>query len=447
MSEGSLSAPTRHTINWQDADFLNEDKLFTELERVFDLCHGCRRCFNLCDSFPRLFDMIDESESGEIDGVDKADYWKVVDACTLCDLCFMTKCPYVPPHEWDLDFPHLMLRARALQFKQGKTNKKQDKLTEMDKNGPLGVKMSGLANWASKRENALTRPIMQAVLDVHKDAALPEFSKQSCRDRAKAEAVEINTAAPAYGKRKAVIYASCFGEYNDPDIVLDTRAVLAKNGVEAEIVYPECCGMPQLEKGDIAQVAGKARAIAATLKPYIQDGYDVVVPVASCTLMLKFEWPLIEPNDENVKALSVATYDATEYVVDIATKEGLAEGLKPLEGGVTAHIACHARAQNIGRKAQELLKLIPETKTTVIERCSGHGGSWGVTKEFFEVGMKVGSRVFNDAVKADNAYVVSECPLARDQIIQGMERKDKTLEGPGKALRHPVQLMARAYGL
>jgi len=447
MSEGSLSTPTRHTINWQDEDFLNEDKLFTELERVFDLCHGCRRCFNLCDSFPRLFDMIDESESGEIDGVAKADYWKVVDACTLCDLCFMTKCPYVPPHEWDLDFPHLMLRARALQFNQGKTNKKQDKLTEMDKNGRLGVKMSGLANWASKRENGLTRPIMEAVLDVHKDAALPQFAKQSCRDRAKAEAVEINKHAPAFGKRKAVIYASCFGEYNAPDIVLDTRAVLAKNGVEAEIVYPECCGMPQLEKGDIAQVAGKARAIAATLKPYVQDGYDVVVPVASCTLMLKFEWPLIEPDDENVKALSVATYDATEYVVDIATKEGLADGLKPLEGGITAHIACHARAQNMGRKAQELLKLIPQTETTVIERCSGHGGSWGVTKEFFEIGMKVGAPVFRDAVKADNAYVVSECPLARDQIIQGMERKDKTLEGPGKALRHPVQLMARAYGL
>jgi len=156
---------------------------------------------------------------------------------------------------------------------------------------------------------------------------------------------------------------------------------------------------------------------------------------------------LIEPNDDNVKALSRATYDVTEYVVEIATKEGLAEGIGPLTGGVTAHIACHARAQNMGRKAQELLKLIPELETTVIERCSGHGGSWGITKEFFEVGMKVGAPVFRDAAKVDNAYVVSECPLARDQILQGLERKDKTVEGPGKALRHPVQLLARAYGL
>ncbi len=446
MREGSLSAPTRHALKWRDADFTDETKLFDELERVFDLCHGCRRCFNLCDSFPRLFDLVDASDTGEVDGVAKADYWKVIDACTLCDLCFMTKCPYVPPHEWDLDFPHLMLRARALQFKRGDTNKKQDKLLDMDGNGPLGVKLSGLANWASKRGNALTRPIMEMTHNVHRDAALPEFAKQTCRDRAKAEPVQVNTSAPAAG-RKAVIYASCFGEYNAPDIVLDARAVLAKNGIDAAIVYPECCGMPQLEQGDIERVAGKAKSIAQALKTYVDDGYDIVVPVASCALMLKFEWPLIEPDDANVLALAQATFDVTEYVVDIANKEGLAEGLRPLEGGITAHIACHARAQNMGRKAQELLKLIPDTETQVIERCSGHGGSWGVMKEFFEVGMKVGAPVFRDAAKQGSAYVVSECPLARDQIVQGMERKDAPLEGPGKALRHPVQLLARAYGL
>jgi len=446
MREGSLSAPTRHPLKWQDAEFTDEAKVMDELERVFDLCHGCRRCFNLCDSFPRLFDMIDASPSEELDGVDKADYWKVVDACTLCDLCFMTKCPYVPPHEWDLDFPHLMLRARAVQFKKGLSNKKQDKLGEMDANGPMGVKLSGLANWATKRDNGLTRKIMEKTHDVHHDAALPQFSKQTCRDMARAQTLDVNADAPA-AARKAVIYASCFGEYNDPGIVLDTRAVLARNGINAEIVYPECCGMPQLEQGDLARVAGKAKSIALALKPYVDDGFDIVVPVASCALMLKFEWPLIESDDANVKALSQATFDVTEYVVDIADKEGLAPGLQALEGGITAHIACHARAQNMGRKAQELLKLIPDTDSKIIERCSGHGGSWGVTTEFFEIGMKVGAPVFRDAVKNDSAYVVSECPLARDQILQGMERKAASVEGPGKALRHPVQLLARAYGL
>ena len=446
MREGGLTAPTRHTIKWRDDEFTDEAKLFDELERVFDLCHGCRRCFNLCDSFPRLFDLIDGSKTEELDGVKKSDYWSVVQACTLCDMCFMVKCPYVPPHEWDLDFPHLMLRARAFLYKKDESNAKQDKLGEMDKNGPLAVKFSGLANWASKCENAITRPILEKTHGIHKDAALPEFAKKTCREQAQSENLHINTGAPAAG-RKAVIYASCFGEYNDPSIVLDTRAVLATNGIDAEIVYPECCGMPQLEQGDLARVAEKASSVAAALKSYVDDGYAIVVPVASCALMLKFEWPLIEPDDANVLALANATYDATEYMVDIAKDEGLASGLSALEGGVTLHIACHSRAQNMGRQAQTLLKSIPETQVTVIERCSGHGGAWGVMAENFEISMKIGKPVFRQAAKANSAYVVSECPLARDHILQGMDIEGKKVEDAGKALRHPVQLLARAYGL
>ncbi|MBL4747782.1 MAG: glycerol-3-phosphate dehydrogenase [Magnetovibrio sp.] len=446
MREGGLSAPTRHTIKWRDDDFLDEGKLFDELERVFHLCHGCRRCFNLCDSFPRLFDLIDQSPSGELDGVNKADYWSVTDACTLCDMCFMVKCPYVPPHEWDLDFPHLMLRARAVQFKKGEHNKKQAKLGEMDANGPLAVKLSGLANWATKTDNALTRPIMERTHGVHRKVNLPQFAQQTCQKRAKEEPISVNTTAPAAG-RKAVIYATCFGEYNDPDIVLDTRAVLAKNGIAAEIVYPQCCGMPQLEQGDIARVADKARAVALDMKSYVDDGYDIVVPVSSCALMLKFEWPLIEPDDAHVLALAQVTFDASEYMVDIATKEGLADGLEPLAGGITLHIACHVRAQNMGRKAQALLKYIPDTVTTVIERCSGHGGSWGVMKDHFDTALKIGGPVFRQAKKAESAYVVSECPLAHDHVLQGMELQDADVAGPEKALRHPLQLLARSYGL
>lgn len=161
----------------------------------------------------------------------------------------------------------------------------------MDKNGPLAVKLSGLANWAAQRSNGLTRTIMQTTHGIHKDAHLPEFTKQTCQTRAKAEAVELNTTAPAHGQRKAVIYASCFGEYNDPDIVLDLRKVLAKNGISAQIVYPQCCGMPQLEQGDVERVAAKARAIAGALKSYVDEGFDIIVPVASCALMLKFEYP------------------------------------------------------------------------------------------------------------------------------------------------------------
>ncbi|MCW8970356.1 MAG: heterodisulfide reductase-related iron-sulfur binding cluster, partial [Rhodospirillales bacterium] len=258
MREGSLDAPTRHPIRWQDPDFTDPEKIDVELRRVFDICHGCRRCFNLCDSFPRLFDLVDESESGELDTVDSKDFKPIIDACTLCDMCYLTKCPYVPPHEFDLDFPHLMVRYRAMELQQGKAGWIDRQLTETDRNGALGCGMSGIANWASDRSNALTRGVMQSALGVHKDAALPKYCAKPFVEQTKAAPPTVNAEAPAFG-RKAVIYATCFGNYNSPEIGAATRAVLARNGVETEVVYPACCGMPQMEHGDLARVADSAR--------------------------------------------------------------------------------------------------------------------------------------------------------------------------------------------
>lgn len=446
MREGSLDAPVRHPIKWRDADFYDEAKLDAELRRVFDICHGCRRCFNLCDSFPRLFDLVDESATGELDAVASADFKPVVDACTLCDMCFLTKCPYVPPHEFNLDFPHLMLRYRAAEHRQGKVSFASRQLTETDRNGRLATKVSGLANWATRRDNTLTRPAMERMARVHRDAHLPRYAGKTLVARAKSDAPRVNAAAPAFG-RKAVLYATCFMNYNNPEVGTAFRAVLAHNGVETEVVYPGCCGMPQLENGDLDRVAASARRIAADLRPWVDKGYDVISLVPSCSLMMKFEWPLIETDDDNVKALSQATFDASEYVVAIARKEGLADGLTPLPGGITIHIACHARAQNMGQKAAELLKLLPETDVKVVERCSGHGGSWGIMKENFEVALKVGRPVARQAKDNETAFVVSECPLARDHIVQGMERLDGSAPERVEPVQHPVQLIARAYGL
>ncbi|MEQ8195339.1 MAG: heterodisulfide reductase-related iron-sulfur binding cluster [Rhodospirillales bacterium] len=441
--EGSLDAPVRHPIPWKDADFYDLEKLDAELRRVFDICHGCRRCFNLCDSFPRLFELIDDSETGELDSVDSKDFKPVIDACTLCDMCFMTKCPYVPPHEFDLDFPHLMLRHRAVEHKNGEVPFAKRELTKTDRNGKLCCSMSGVANWASRRGNALTRPAMAAFAGVHKDAELPSYQSKTLMEQAESAPARDAT-APAHG-RKAVIFATCFANYNSPAIGTSALNILARNGVETEVVYPRCCGMPQLENGDIAAVAESAVAVAAEMKAWIDKGYDVISLVPSCTLMMKFEWPLIVPDDENVKRLSAATFDIDEYVVSIAAKEGLADGLKPLDGEVTVHIACHARAQNVGQKAVELLKLIPESKVNVIARCSGHGGAWGVMKETFEVGVKVGKPVARQAAKNKSAYLVSECPLARDHIAQGIELLGE--ENPAdRAVQHPIQLLARSYG-
>jgi glycerol-3-phosphate dehydrogenase subunit C len=442
MREGSLDAPTRHPLAWNDPDFADPEKLDAEMRRVFDICHGCRRCFNLCDSFPRLFDLIDQSASGELHDVKSEDFAQVVEACTLCDLCFMTKCPYVPPHEFNLDFPHLMLRYRHAELRHGKADGMARALARTDRNGKLGGAVAPLANWAVACGNKLTRPLMEKVADIHRDAALPGFHSKTFLRQAKSEPVAVNREAPAFG-RKAVLYATCFVNYANPGIGMAARAVLARNGVECEVVYPRCCGMPQLEQGDLAKVAESARAVAGTLLPWIEKGYDIVALVPSCALMLKFEWPLVLPEDAAIKKLSEATFDISEYVVDIARREGLAPGLQPVEGGVALHIACHARAQNMGQKATEMLRLIPGADLTVIERCSGHGGSWGVHKENFEVALKIGKPVARQAKESGKRQIASECPLAGAHILQGIGRQG---ESPPPYAPHPIEILARAYG-
>jgi len=446
--EGSLDAPTRHPIEWRETDFFDEVQLDEELRRVFDICHGCRRCFNLCDSFPKLFDLIDESESGELDTVESADFKPVVDACTLCDMCFMTKCPYVPPHEFNLDFPHLMLRYRAVESRKDGVPWNEKQLIQTDRNGRLAGKMSGMANWASDRGNKLTRPVMEKVAGIHREADLPKYvpTSETFVAQATNRPPEINTNAPAHG-REAVLYATCFVNYNKPDTGVLAQRILAKNGVTTTALHPHCCGMPQLEQGMMEEVADYAKIVAKAFRSQVDAGRDIIALTPSCALMMKFEWPLIVPDDEDVAALAGATRDITEYIVDIAKKEGLVDGLSALPEPVALHLACHARAQNMGQKAAEMLRLIPDADLKVIERCSGHGGSWGVMEEYFETAIKVGRPVARQAKDLGSRFVASECPLAADHILQGIERQLGEGEAAPARSYHPVELFAMAYGL
>ncbi|MBB4632879.1 (Fe-S)-binding protein [Sphingosinicella soli] len=445
MREGSLEAPTRHPIDWENPDFYDEAKLEAELTRVFDICHGCRRCFNLCDSFPILFDLIDESPTGEIDGLDPhKDYKPVVDACTLCDMCFMTKCPYVPPHEWALDVPHLMLRARAVEHRKGETRLADAELAKTDRNGKLATFVSPLANWATDADNALTRTLMEKTVGIDREAWLPPFADTPLDRRDDLDRIAADAAAPAAG-RKAALYATCFANWNMPGPGEAAVKVLKANGVETRIVYPGCCGMPKLENGDLAAVAEQARSVAAAFAPLIDEGFDIVAVTPSCALMLKFEWPLILPDDPLVKALAGATFDITEYVVDIAKKEGLAPGMQPLGGDIAIHLPCHSRAQNMGQKGAEMLRLIPEAKVGVVERCSGHGGKWGMFKANFATALKIGKPAGRAMLKTNAAFMVSECPLAGPHLKQVMEREGG--EGVPQQVPHPIELIAKAYGL
>ena len=444
MSEGSLEAPIRHPIPWQEEAFTNPEDLDVELRRVFDICHGCRRCFNLCDSFPRLFDLIDSSETGELDSVDSAGFKHVADACTLCDMCFMTKCPYVPPHEFDLDFPHLMLRYRAMEFNQGNVSTSLIQLTETDRNGKLASFLAPFVNWFTSRRNKITRFIMEILTGVDRNSELPRYHHKTFGKRNQSKR-EIN--GPAAG-RKVVLYSTCFINYNNPGIGEATQKVLSNHGVETKILYPSCCGMPQLEQGDINRVADNARKITAELLPWVDNGYDVIALVPSCSLMLKFEWPLILPENQDIKKLSNATFDISEYIMDMAKQKQLRGGLKKIEGGVTVHLACHSRAQNMGPKAADMLRLIPDTEVVVVDRCSGHGGSWGIMKSNFETALRVGQPVANKAAGANHSNVVSECPLAREHIVQGMNQLGGSKSGNKvAAVCHPIEILAKSYGL
>jgi glycerol-3-phosphate dehydrogenase subunit C len=445
--EGSLDAPFRHPIAWRDESYYDLAAVEKEMERVFDICHGCRRCFNLCDSFPKLFDMVDESPTGELDGVDKQDYAKVAEACTLCDMCFLTKCPYVPPHEFDLDFPHLILRYRAAKRKAGERDFVREQLGKTDRNGKLAKPVAGLANFATKQGSPL-RGLMEAIAGIDAEAELPKYHSRTATDRL-AQALTPDPAGPAFAAgRKVALYATCFVDYNEPDTAVAAAEVLARQGVEARLVYPECCGMPQLESGDLADVAGRAERVAKAFEPWLDQGYEIAALTASCGLMMKFEWPLLLPENAAVKRLAAATRDISEYVVELSKAYGLAPGLKPVEGGVTVHHACHARAQNMGAKSAEMLKLIPDTKVEIVERCSGHGGTFGVMKETRPMAVKVGKPAAKQVAAKNagqgSAELCSDCPLACKHLGQLLTVETKGAQTPRQS--HPIEVLARAYG-
>ena len=439
---GPDRSDSRPTIDWEASAFLDAGALDDELRRVAGVCHTCRRCEDLCESFPRLFDLIDRR--GGTATLKGDDFESVGAACTLCDMCYPV-CPYTPPHVHAVDFPALMMRQRAHALRDGRIGPAERALGATDRNGRLLGVLSLLANWAARRGNRLTRPLMEAVAGIHRDAVLPRFHARRFSRQAAESPPLVDANAPAAG-RKAVLYATCFVEYNNPGIGRAAQAVLAKNGVETEVVYDACCGMPQLERGDIAGVCRHARQVAKSLGAWIERGWDVIAPIPSCALMMKSLWPLHLPEDEAVARLARHTSDISEYVIDIARGEGLAEGLAPLDGEVALHQACHARAQNIGAKAAVMLRMIPRCNVLTMQRCAGHGGTWGVMKRNFETGMKVGEPVIRQAAESGRAYIASECPLAGDHIVQGMERFNAGRAAPARSY-HPIELMAKSYGI
>ena len=445
--EGNLEAPTRHPLDWLNPEFYNEDAALHEMERIFDICHGCRRCVSLCGSFPTLFDLVDESKTMEVDGVDKKDYWKVVDQCYMCDLCYMTKCPYTPPHEWNLDFPHTMLRAKAIKFKKGEVGTAEKLLASTDVHGQFaGIPIVVQAVNAINHTQA-ARSVLERVAGVDKEAWLPELASQKFRGHTEA----ATAAAVVNGEKtpgKVAIYATCYINYNEPGIGHDLLKILNHNDIPYVIVDKEkCCGMPKLELGDLQSVDASKQANIPVLARYAKEGYAILAAVPSCALMFKQEIPLMYPLDADVQLVKSAMWDPFEYFM-ARKRDGLlkTEFNTPL-GNVSYQIPCHGRVQNIGKKTEEMLKMIPETTINTIERCSGHAGTFGVKKASHAQSMKIGKPVFKAmATMKDGSqpdYISSDCPLGGHHIAQGFE-----VNGLGTPeLQHPLSLVRKAYGL
>ncbi|HEV3427847.1 MAG TPA: heterodisulfide reductase-related iron-sulfur binding cluster [Paraburkholderia sp.] len=445
--EGSLEAPTRHPLDWQSDAFYDQAKLDDELARVFDICAGCRRCVSLCGAFPALFDLVDETDTGEAHDVDKASYGKVVDQCYLCDLCYMTKCPYVPPHPWNVDFPHLMLRAKAIDYRNGEVQLRDRVLSNTDALGHLaGIPVVTQTVNAVNGTKAM-RGLMEDALGVDRHAWLPSFATRKFRSAArKATASEVRDGERTPGK--VAIYATCYVNFNEPGIGHDLLALLDHNAIPYVLVKSEaCCGMPLLEQGNLEGVAKKQAANMPVLAHYAREGYALLGAVPSCVLMYKHELPLMFPDDANTRAVSEAFWDPFEYFV-ARNRDGLlnTDFRTPL-GNVSYHVPCHARVQNIGRKTADLLALVPETKVNVVERCSGHAGTFGVKKEFHAMSMKIGMPVFKQMAQGGPDFISSDCALAGHHIAQGIEENKLGTADGGPPLAHPLTLLCRAYGI
>lgn len=438
--EGSLEAPTRHPVEWQTDAFWDESALNAELERVYDICHGCRRCVSLCNAFPTLFDLVDESETMEVDGVAVSDYGMVVDQCYLCDMCYMSKCPYVPPHEWNVDFPHLMLRAKAVKFKQQGTSLRNKVLSDTNNVSRLASIPLVDVTVNALNQNNTFRKVLEKVAGVHHQAPVPRYHSNTLRKRVADKRLPI--AAQPLGRTtgKVALYATCYGNYNSPHLGEDFYAVFQHNNIDIRLVPKEqCCGMPKLELGDLESVRKACEANIPVLSQLVDEGYDLIAPVPSCVLMYKQELPLLFPDDELVQKVKQAFFDPFEYLYLRHREGGFNTDFKHPLGDISYQVACHLRVQNIGNKARDILNMVPDTQVHAEERCSGHDGTYAVKVESHQHAVKIARPVVKKVDKLDPDYFISDCPMAANHIAHLSETVDKP--------EHPMTLLRIAYGL
>jgi Fe-S oxidoreductase len=413
------------------AGYLDEGSVETEMRRVFDICHGCRRCLPLCPAFPDLFQRIDHNPTQEVEGLTSKDLRVVVDLCYQCKLCY-NHCPYHPPHRWNVDFPRLMLRARAARARKEGVSLQDRILGMADAMGRLGSLLAPLSNWANRWK--LNRLLMESALGIHRGRNLPLYHRRTFSRWFRKHAKGRPAAAGASGK--VALFATCSVEYNEPGIGRAAVEVLERNGIDVSLPPQRCCGMPSLDGGDLDGALRAARDNVASLFQAVEEGRDIVVPGPTCSFTIKNEYPhmLGTPQAEQVAA---HTFDVCEYLMRLHKMGRLDTGFTRPAGRVAYHLPCHLKAQNIGYKSRDLMALIPATQVVMADHCSGVDGTWGFKKQYFDLSLKVAAPLVEAIEEARPDVTASDCPLACMQIAK--------CRGGDKPL-HPIQIIRKAYG-
>lgn len=407
--------------------FWDEQEVHQERVRVFDLCHSCRRCLPLCKSFPRLFDLIDERD-GDVSRLTETEHREIVALCFQCKICGFIHCPYTPPHEWMIDFPRLMLRSKAAWSKEGGLPLRDHLLGNTDLIGRLGSAAAPVFNRLQRVP--FVRVAVEKTIGIHRDRILPDFAVTSFRSWFRDR--KAKTPSPA---RQVVLFHSCFHNNHETSAAIATVEVLEKNGIGCIVPDQQCCGMPYLGEGGVEEAGRKAEFNLRVLEPFAERGIDIVSPLPTCSLMLKKEYPTLLPGEASHR-VSERTFDICEYLMKLHAKGELNTSFTKPIGKIVYQIPCHLRDQNIGLKSRDLMRLVPGTEVEVVERCSGIDGTWGYKKEYFDLSLQIGKRLFSEITEGQPAIAASDCGLACQQIRQGT----------GLMAFHPIEIIRRAYG-
>jgi glycerol-3-phosphate dehydrogenase subunit C len=400
-----------------------------EVERVFDICHGCRLCFNLCPSFPALFDRLQDQDA-DVRNLSSAEKQHVVELCYLCKLCEL-RCPYTPRdgHEFQLDFPRLMQRAKAVTAKESGIRLRDRVLGNPDRLGKLGSMFAGLANLGCR--NKLQRAVMERLLGIHRDKKLPEFAGETLEKWIARVGLPKEPANPA---ARVVLFPTCFINYNDPGPGKAAIKVLDRNRCAIACPKQNCCGMPALDGGDVAFAQKQARANIDSLLPYARQGYRIAAINPTCSLTMRREYPRLLAGAE-VKEFAAAVVDPGELLSELRKQGAFNRDFRSTPGKIAYHLPCHLKAQQIGFRSRDLMRTIPGAEVITVDACTAHDGTWAMKKEYFALSMKWGEKAFNGMRDAGARVMATDCPLSAIQIEQAI----------GTRPMHPLEVLARAY--